>query len=145
MHYLCSTRVATNHVQNVVINPDNEVLHVLCEFAKNSNASGCGLNFTKREDTTVILYSKWIVKNHDSDEAEGYISLPNNIGGNLTVIAFDVLENKVSDKAAVIYNKLPEIEILPAKPIQTNTVNIVFNSMYNFSIVYCLLIKLLNK
>ena len=139
MHYLCSTHVATNHVQNFVINPDNEVLHVLCKFAKNSNASGCGLNFT-----TVILYSEWIVENHDSDEAEGYISLPNNIGGNLTVIPFDILETKVSNKPAVIYNELPEIEILPAKPIQTNTVNIVFNSMYKFSIVYCLLMKLLN-
>ena len=121
MHYLCSTHVATNHVQNIVVNPDNEVLHVLCKFAKNSNASGCGLNFTKREDTTVILYSEWIVKNHNSNEAEEYISLPNNIRGNLTVIAFDVLENRVSDKAAVIYNGLPEIKLLPETPIPTFT------------------------
>ena len=123
MHYLCSTHVATNHVQNIVVNPENKVLHVLCKFAKNSNASGCGLNFTKREDTTVILYSEWIVKNCNSDEVEGYISLPNNIGGNLTVIAFDVLENRVSDKAAVIYNGLPEIKLLPETsiPIITST------------------------
>ena len=121
MHYLCSTHVATNHVQNIVVNPENKVLHVLCKFAKNSNASGCGLNFTKREDTTVILYSEWIVKNCNSNEVEGYISLPNNIGGNLTVIAFDVLENRVSDKAAVIYNGLPEIKLLPETPIPTFT------------------------
>ena len=135
MYYLCSTHVATNHVQNVVVNPDNEVLHVLCEFAKNSNASGCGLNFTKREDTTVTLYSKWIVKNPDSDEAEGYMSLPNNIGGNLTVIAFDVLENEVSDKAAVIYNGLAEIKLVPATPIPTSTMTALLNStcMFNSS------------
>ena len=129
MHYLCSTHVATNHVQNIVVNPENEVLHVLCKFAKNSNASGCGLNFTKREDTTVILYSEWIVKNHNSNEAEEYISLPNNIRGNLTVIAFDVLENRVSDKAAVIYNELPEIKLLPETsiPIITSTCMCNFN------------------
>ena len=121
MHYLCSTHVATNHVQNIVVNPDNEVLHVLCKFAKNSNASGCGLNFTKREDTTVILYSELIVKNQNSNEAEGYISLPNSIGGNLTVIAFDVLNNEVSDKAAVIYNGLAEIKLLPETSIPTIT------------------------
>ena len=113
MYYLCSTHVATNHVQNIVVNPDNEVLHVLCKFAKNSNASGYGLNFTKREDTTVILYSELIVKNHNSNEAEGYISLPINIRGNLTVIAFDVLNDEVSNKAAVIYNELPEITPIP--------------------------------
>ena len=135
MHYLCSTHVATNHVQNIVVNPNNEVLHVLCEFAKNSSASGCGLNFTKREDTTVILYSEWIVKNPDSDEAEGYMSLPNNIGGNLTVIAFDILNDEVSDKAAVIYNGLPEIKLLPAAPIPTSTITALLNStcMFNLS------------
>ena len=128
MHYLCSTHVATNHVQNFVINPENEVLHVLCKFAKNSSASGCGLNFTKREDTTVILYSEWIMKNHNSNEAESYMSLPNNIGGNLTVIAFDILENEVSDKPAVIYNGLPEIQLVPATLIPTSTITALLNS-----------------
>ena len=129
MYYLCSTHVATNHVQNIVVNPENEVLHVLCKFAKNSNASGCGLNFTKREDTTVTLYSKQIVKNQNLNEAEGYISLPDNIRGNLTIIAFDVLENEVSDKAAVIYNGLAEIKLLPETsiPIITSTCMCNFN------------------
>ena len=130
MHYLCSTHVATNHVQNIVVNPDNEVLHVLCKFAKNSNASGCGLNFTKREYTTVILYSELIVKNQNSNEVEGYISLPNSIGGNLTVIAFDILNNEVSDKAAVIYNGLPEIKLLPETPIPSITSTCMCNLSY---------------
>ena len=62
-------------------------------------------------------------------EASGYINLP--VSGNLTVIAFDVLNNEVSDKPAVIYNGLAEIELLPAKPIPTHTVNSALNSMSN--------------
>ena len=64
-------------------------------------------------------------------EASGYINLP--VSGNLTVIAFDVLNDEVSDKAAVIYNGLAEIEVLPVNPIPTSTVNSVLNSMSNLS------------
>ena len=62
-------------------------------------------------------------------EASGYINLP--VSGNLTVIAFDILNGEVGDEAAVIYNKLPEIE--PVKPIPTKTV-ITVTSMSNLSI-----------
>ena len=112
-------------MQNLIANlGENEVLYVQCIFANNSNASGCGLNFTEREDT---LYSIQINKIQGLVEASGYINLP--VSGNLTVIAFDVLNNEVSDKPAVIYNGLPEI---PAKPIPENTV--IINSMSNLSI-----------
>ena len=52
-------------------------------------------------------------------EASGYINLP--VTGNLTVIVFDILENEVSDKAAVIYNGLAEIKFVTAMPNQTST------------------------
>ena len=79
-----------------------------------------GLNFTEREDITVTLYSVQINKIQGSVEASGYINLP--VSGNLTVIAFDILNGEVSDKPAVI---LPEI---PAKLIPTNTP--VINNTY---------------
>ena len=122
--------LGTNHVQFLIANlEENGVLYVQCIFANNSNASGCGLNFTEREDTTVTLYSAQINKIQGSVEASGYINLP--VSGNLTVIAFDILNGEVGDEAAVIYNKLPEIE--PVKPIPTKTV-ITVTSMSNLSI-----------
>ena len=52
-------------------------------------------------------------------EASGYINLP--FSGNLTVIAFDILENEVSDKVAVIYNGLAEIKFVTTMPNPTST------------------------
>ena len=122
--------LATNHVQGFTAYVhENGSIYVQCIFANNSNASGCGLNFTEREDTTVTLYSVQINKIQGSVEASGYINLP--VSGNLTVIAFDILNGEVSDKPAVIYNGLAEIELLPAKPIPTHTVNSALNSMSN--------------
>ena len=106
---------------------ENRVLYVQCIFANNSNASGCGLNFTEREDTTVTLYSVKINKIQGSVEASGYINLP--VSGNLTVIAFDILENDVSDKPAVIYNGLPEIKLITTTSTLTNSANTLSNSM----------------
>ena len=124
--------LATNHVQNVTAYvQENGSIYVQCIFANNSYASGCGLNFTEREDTIITLYSVQINKIQGSVEASGYINLP--VSGNLTMIAFDILNGEVSDKAAVIYNKLPEIEVLPVNPIPTSTVNSVLNSMSNLS------------
>ena len=117
--------LAINHVQDATAYVhENGSIYVQCIFANNSNASGCGLNFTEREDITVTLYSVQINKTQGSVEASGYINLP--VSGNLTVIAFDILNDEVSDKPAVI---LPEI---PAKLIPTNTP--VINSMFNLCI-----------
>ena len=131
MHTYVLLMLATNHVQDLTAYVhENGSIYVQCIFANNSNASGCGLNFTEREDITVTLYSVQINKIHGSVEASGYIELP--IGGNLTVIGFDILNGEVSDKVAVIYDRLAEIEILPTKTILTNTVNVVLNSKSNF-------------
>ena len=97
----------------------HHALLVQCIFANNSNASGCGLNFTEREDTTVTLYSVQINKIQGLVEAGGYINLP--VSGNLTVIAFDILNDEVSDKVAVIYNGLAEIKFVTAMTNQTST------------------------
>ena len=122
--------LATNHVQILTANlEENGVLYVQCIFVNNSNASGCGLNFTEREDITVTLYSVQINKIQGSVEASGYINLP--VSGNLTVIAFDILNDEVSDKAAVIYNGLAEIKFVTtmtnptSKFITTSTPNSV--------------------
>ena len=112
--------LATNHVQEFTAYVhENGSIYVQCIFANNSNASGCGLNFTEREDTTVTLYSIQINKIQGSVEASGYINLP--VSGNLTVIAFDILENEVSDKVAVIYNGLAEIKFVSTMPNPTST------------------------
>ena len=131
MYYSLSLMLlATHHVQDFTAYVhENGSIYVQCIFANNSNASGCGLNFTEREDIAVTLYSVQINKLQGSEEASGYINLP--VSGNLTVIAFDILNDEVSDKASVIYNGLAEIELLPTKPIPTNTVNSVLNSMSN--------------
>ena len=107
-------------MQNLIANlGENEVLYVQCIFANNSNASGCGVNFTEREDITVTLHSVQINKIHGLVEASGYFNLP--VSGNLTVIAFDILNDKVSDKAAVIYNGLPEIKLINTTSTQSLT------------------------
>ena len=112
--------LATNHVQDFTAYVhENGSIYVLCIFANNSNASGCGLNFTEREDTTVTLYSVQINKIQGSVEASGYINLP--VSGNLTVIAFDILNDEVSDKPAVIYNGLSEMKFITAMPNPTST------------------------
>ena len=114
--------LATNHVQDFTAYVhENGSIYVQCIFANNSNASGCGLNFTEREDTTVTLYSVQINKIQGSVlvEASGLINLP--VSGNLTVIAFDVLNDEGSDKAAVIYNGLAEIKFITAMPNPTST------------------------
>ena len=123
---LCTSRIishvslGTNHVQFLIANlEENGVLYVQCIFANNSNASGCGLNFTEREDTTVTLYFAQINKIQGLVEASGYINLP--VSGNLTVIAFDILGNDVSDKPAVIYNGLSEIKLLTTTLTLTNS------------------------
>ena len=112
--------LATNHVQDFTAYVhENGSIYVQCIFANNSNASGCGLNFTEREDTIITLYSVQINKIQGSVEASGYINLP--VSGNLTVIAFDVLNNEVSDKPAVTCNGLPEIKFVTTMPNQTIT------------------------
>ena len=112
--------LATNHVQDFTAYVhENGSIYVQCIFANNSNASGCGLNFTEREDTTITLYSVQINKIHGLAEASGYINLP--ISGSLTVIAFDILNDEVSDKAAVIYNGLAEIKFVTTMPNPTST------------------------
>ena len=112
--------LATNHVQGFTAYVhENGFIYVQCIFANNSNAYGCGLNFTEREDTTVTLYSIQINKIQGSVEASGYINLP--VSGNLTVIAFDILDNEGSDKLAVIYNGLAEIKFVTTMPNQTST------------------------
>ena len=120
--------LATNHVQDFTAYVhENGSIYVQCIFANNSNASGCGLNFTEREDTTVTLYSVQINKIQGSVEASGYINLP--VRGNLTVIAFDILNDEVSDKPAVIYNGLPEIKFLTPMTNQTSTFITTTNSV----------------
>ena len=112
--------LATNHVQEFTAYVhENGSIYVQCIFANNSNASGCGLNFTQREDTTVTLYSVQINKIQGLVEASGYINLP--VSGNPTVIAFDILNDEVSDKPAVIYNGLAEIKIVTTMANQTST------------------------
>ena len=112
--------LATNHVQEFTAYVhENGSIYVKCIFANNSNASGCGLNFTEREDTTVTLYSVQINKTQGSVEASGYINLP--VSGNLTMIVFDILNDEVSDKAAVIYNGLAEIKFVSTMPNPTST------------------------
>ena len=112
--------LATNHVQDFTAYVhENGSIYVQCIFANNSNASGCGLNFTEREDTTVTLYSVQINKIQGSVEASGYINLP--VSGNLTVIAFDILNDEVSDKPAVIYNGLSEMKFITTMPNPTST------------------------
>ena len=116
--------LATNNVQDFTAYVhENGSIYVQCIFANNSNASGCGLNFTGRVDTTITLYSVQINKIQGSVEASGYINLP--VSGNLTVIAIDILENEVSDKPAVIYNGLAEIKSETTMPFTTSTPNSV--------------------
>ena len=112
--------LATNHVQDFsAYVHENGSIYVQCIFANNSNASGCGLNFTEREDTTVTLYSVQINKTQGSVEASGNINLP--VSGNFTVIAFDILNDEVSDKAALIYNGLAEMKFITTMPNPTST------------------------
>ena len=85
----------------------------------NFTERGCWLNFTEREDSTVTLYSAHINKIQASVGASRYINLP--VSERYTVIAFDILENEISDKAAVIYNELGEIKLITAMPNQTST------------------------
>ena len=120
MHIYVLLILATNHVEDFTAYVhENGSIYVQCIFANNSNASGCGLNFTEREDTTITLYSVQINKIQGSVEASGYINLP--VSGNLTVIAFDILNDEVSDKAAVIYNGLAEIKFVTTMPNETST------------------------
>ena len=112
--------LATNHVQDFTAYVhENGSIYVQCIFANNSNAYGCSLNFTERKDTAVTLYSVQINKIQGSVEARGYINLP--VSGNLTVIVFDILNDEVSDKAAVIYNGLAEIKFVSTMPYPTST------------------------